>query len=351
MSKIKTFVILCAVFCSSANLYSKGKSGFLAKAPEWINGDFSKYSPEYFAFAGEGQERKNAELDAINGLTAIFGQNASGSTASSRRLIEAEQAGTVNFAQASTIDQQILQQVNHEDILGIEFGEYYVDKKSGKNYVLALMNKSKTSLLYSDIIKKNQKVIKELIAQTETGEKYTIQNYARLDFAEEIAKKNEMYLKRINVLNPESYKKVESELISYVSIHKKKLDLTEKIPLFVSVTRDDDGRITKTFQEVIQQAGFNSTLGSNERYKIRCDLNFNETIGSDGKTYFCEYFAKAELLDTFTGESIIPMSVSGREGSPSSQNAQLRAKQKISLGIKNSFQKNFDEYLQGFKYF
>ncbi len=351
MSKLKFSLFLCFSFVS-ISAFSMGRSDVSHKIPDWVNSSSSAYpSSEYLTYAGEGAERKNAELDALRGLTAVFGQNATSATSSSRRLVEAESGGKVAFAQASAIDQEILQQVDHDDVIGLEFKEYFVDSKSGKNYALAVMNKAKTAQIYKDMMLKNQKVINELFDQIKSGDENTLQNYARLDFAEEIAERNEKYSNRLNVLNSSLYKEISPKISTKTFIHKKKLDMAEKIPICVFVTQDSDGRIAKTFQEIVSSLGFNSTLGSNERYKIEVKLNLTESSSSDGKTFFCEYTVEAALIDTFIGETIIPMTMSGREGSTTYQNAVVRSKQKIAAKAKGEFQKNFSEYLQNFAYF
>ncbi len=351
MSDIKRtrfFLYFLSALCSLC--FAKGKSDSFSKQPEWISGSSSKYpEAEYFIYAGEGAEKANAELDALRGLTAVFGQNASSVTSYSRRLLEAEKDGKVGFAQASSISQEVLQQVNHDDVIGVEFKEYYSDSKNKKNYALAVMNKAKASQIYKDLIKKNQAVIDELY--TQIGNESSLQNYARLDFAEEIAGKNELYLNRLVVLNSSLYKEIASKTESKTAIHKKKIDMAEKIPVCVDVSEDSDGRITKAFQEAVSSLGFYSTTGTNERYKISVKLNLTESKSSDGKTYFCEYAVEAALTDTFSGETIIPMSMSGREGSTTYQNACVRSKQKIASKVKGDFQKNFTEYIQSFSYF
>ena len=213
------------------------------------------------------------------------------------------------------------------------------------------MSREKGSQLYSSMIEKNQKEIDSILSQLKADkEPNTMLNFSRLDFAEEVARVNEGYLKRLTVLNTSAAQKY-SSISTPLHIHKRKTELAAKIPVCVTVDSDSDGRIAKAFQEVMASFGFNTTLGSNERYVIQCKNHFSQSASSNEKTQFCEYVAECALNDTFIGETLVPLSITGREGSPSYQNAEIRAKQKISAKIKDDFAKSFQKYLGDFSAF
>ena len=177
-----------------------------------------------------------------------------------------------------------------------------------------------------------------------------MQNYSRLDFAEEVAGITQKYIQRITVLNPAAGEKY-SSAVTPVQIHKIKMEMAEKIPVCVNVSDDLDGRVAKSFQEVMSDFGFNTTIGSNERYVINCNLHLNESTSSNEKTKFCEYAAECSFNDTFIGETLVPLEVTGREGSPTYQNAEIRAKQKIVTKVKSDFKARFQDYLGNFSDF
>lgn len=359
MSKVKflKFGIRTALFSSVILLVScasSGNAGAGAKEslPDWVNGTPASYPPSlYISGTGSASDKKAAEIDAINELASVFGQTVSSATNASRRMEMAQSQGLVASAEASSIDQGVLREINQNDVIAVEVPEFFESKNEKKWYALAVMNKSKGSQIYSGMIEKNQGEISAIIEQVKSDkESNTMVNYARLDFAEEVARVNEGYLKRLTILNP-SLSKNYASISTPVQIHKMKTDMAAKIPICVTLSEesnDFDGRIAKSFQEVMSSFGFNTTLGSNERYVINCKIHYTPSEIPDKKTHFCEYFAECALVDTFSGETLVPLSISGREGSPTYSNALVRVKQKIVSKVKNDFAVSFQKYLGDF---
>ncbi|MCR4822414.1 MAG: LPP20 family lipoprotein [Treponema sp.] len=351
MSKVKFLIPFCfsliLVGCASSG--NVEKSAFLKNFPDWVNGKSSAYpSSEYISATGDASDKKAAQIDAINELVSVFGQSVSAATASSRRMEMAQSKGIIASSDESALDHGILREINQNDIIAVEVPEFFESKKENKWYALAVMSKVKGSQIYSAMIEKNQGEIASIIREIKSEkDSSTMTNFSRLDFAEEVAKVNEGYLKRLTVLNPSSAAKFDS-IYTPVQIHKMKIQMAEKIPVCVSVNDDPDGRIGKAFQEVMASYGFNTSLGSNERYVIKTDLYFKKGISNNGKTHFCEYVADSALNDTFVGETLIPLSISGREGSPTYENAENRVKEKISAKIKKDFAEAFKKYLGDF---
>ena len=350
---IGAFFVLGAIslaFMGCGSTENAAKSS--KKAPDWINGTSSAYPKSaYLTGTGSAKDKKSAEIDAINELASVFGQKITSATNSSRRMEEAQKAGVVANAESSSISQDILREVNQNDIIAVDIPEFYESQSEGKWYALAVMSREKGTQIYSGMIEKNQKEVSSIVKQFQAEkEPNTLLHFSRLDFAEEVAKVNEAYLKRLTILNPLVAKQYES-IYSPAQIHKMKADMAVKIPICVNVDEDSDGRIAKAFQEAMASFGFNTTLGTNERYVISCKNHFTESENSNGKTKFCEYAAECALIDTFSGETLVPMSITGREGSPTYQNAMIRAKQKISSKAKGDFAQSFQKYLGDFKAF
>ena len=344
--KIVPLLLLLAACGSTGNAAKKNSK----KAPDWVLSGTSSAYPKsaYLTGIGESKDKKSAELDAIEELVSVFGQKVTSASLASRRMVQAQSKGVVASSDVASLDQGILREVNQNDIIAIEIPEFFESQKDGKWYALAVMSREKGTQIYSNMIEKNETEIQKLLNQVKSDkDPYTLQNFARLDFAEEVAGLNEGYLKRLTIINPSAGEKFAS-ISTPVQIHKTKYELAVKIPVCVSVDSDSDGRIAKAFQEVMSSFGFNTTLGSNERYKISCQNHFTPGESGDGKTKFCEYAAECALIDTFSGETLVPLSVTGREGSQTAQNAEIRAKQKISSKIKGDFANGFQKYLGDF---
>ncbi len=351
---VKTLAGLFLLFLAScASTDNAAKSSKSAKnAPDWFFGESAAYPKSaYLTGIGSAPEKRSAEIDAINELVSVFGQKITSASSASRRMEMAQSKGLVASSDSSSLDQSILREVSQDDVIAVEIPEFFEAKNEGKWYALAVMSREKGSQIYSAMIAKNQNEIDSIVKEISSSkEQNTMLNYSRLDFAEEVAKVNEGYLKRLSVLNPTSAKKFDSNYTP-VQIHKLKADMAAKIPVCVWVSEDSDGRIAKAFQEVMSSFGFNTTLGSNERYVISCKNHFTQGESANGKTQFCEYVAECALTDTFSGETLVPLSITGREGSPTYNNAEVRAKQKISAKIKSDFAGNFQKYLGDFSAF
>ena len=349
---VKSFCI--GAFCSAliAGCASTEKASSSGRVPEWVDGSYAAYPKSaYLSGVGSAVDKRAAEIDAINELVAVFGQKITSAAASSRRMELAQSKGIVASSEVSSIDQGVLREVAQDDVIAVEIPEFYESKSEGKWYALAVMSRDKGTQLYSNMIEKNQGEISSIIAQIgQDKEPNTLLNFSRLDFAEEVARVNEGYLKRLTVLNPVIAKKFDANYTPS-QIHKIKSDMASKIPVCVDVSEDSDGRIAKSFQEVMTSFGFNTTLGSNERYVISCKNHFTASESANSKTKFCEYVAECSLIDTFTGETLVPMSITGREGSPTYQNAEIRAKQKIAAKVKDDFAQSFQKYLGDFSAF
>ncbi|MCR4743248.1 MAG: LPP20 family lipoprotein [Treponema sp.] len=340
MSKIKFSFLSVLVFLLAVNL-------FAARAPKWVIDGFSKDYPQkdYFYAVGEGTSKTAAELRAIEGIASVFGQNVKSATKGDKRMAMIEnQNGDYASATATSIDQTILRQVDAENLIALEIAETYQDEKQvNKWYALAVMNKAKATEIYTDLIEANYSTIKTLIKQTENKD-YSLDNFSRLDFAVKLALQNEFYLNRLSIINNSVADSLVKAEYQSVKIKGKLRDFAVNIPVYVNVTSDDDNRISKAFETALTSAGLSTSKGSNERYTITCKVNFTTKM-LKGRN-FCEYTVDASLNDTVIGESLIPLSFTGREGGNDENQAISRAKLKIADKISETFTKQFNTYLQ-----
>ena len=332
---------------TAANVDSTKSAKSTKTAPDWvISGIAEKYPKSAFVTGiGRADDKKSAELEAINELVSVFGQKVTSASNASRRMKMAQSKGEVASSDSASLDQNILREINQDDVIAVELPEFFESKKENKWYALAVMSRERGAQIYSSMIQKNQAEIDSILTQIKNSkDPNTFQNFSRLDFAEEVAAVNEGYLKRLTILNTSAAENF-SSISTPIQIRKQKMDMASKIPICVKVDSDSDGRITKSFQEVMTNFGFNTTIGTNERYKIICKNHFTPRKSSDGKIDFCEFASECSLTDTFTGETIVPLEISGREGSQTYQNAETRAKQKIANKIKTDFSESFQKFL------
>ena len=342
-----TALLLCAAVCSASAAKKEKKSS--AKMPDWTSNPSKTYpSSQFYTGVGQAVNKNEAELQAVTQIASIFGQNVENVTVASSRMTQFIASDNTNTNTSdSSISQSTKNKIKQENLVGIEVKESYLDEKHNTWYVLAIMDKAKVSQMYTNMLNRNSQEIALLLGQVDaSSDKYTLDNYVRLDFARELALVSDGYIKKLTVINPSSASSLESSLVSVSEIQKKAKDIAIKIPICITVSNDSDGRIAKAFAEVLSAEGFNTTTGSNERYLINCDVLYDEGESSDKKTKFYNYTVTASLKDTSIGEELVPLSFTGREGSPTIENAKQRARNSIVNKIKQNFKVQFQKYLQ-----
>ncbi len=343
-------LVLCALLSvASAKPKSKNKESSGKKIPEWTTKPGKYYpSAQYLTGVGSAMSRSDAELQAVTELSSIFGQSVQGTTVASSRMAQfiASDGSATNTSDAE-ISQSTKNKIAHDNLIGIEIKESFHDEKHNTWYVLAIMDKAKVTANYQSMINRNQKHIELLRSQVATSsDKYTLDNFVRLDFARELALTNEQNVNRLLIINPSAGQAMQNGMTAAAVMQKEARELAQKIPICIVVENDSDNRISKAFAEVMSQAGFNTTTGSNERYKITCDVTYYDDQSTDGKTKFANYTVTGGLQDTSIGEELVPLSFTGREGSPTIENARQRAKSTIVNKIKQNFKQAFNRYLQ-----
>lgn len=321
-----------------------GKKDSSKKEPEWVLRPSSVYSnEEYLSSVGYAEDRNVAESKAINGIASIFKQKVTSKQVSSDKMAQYKQDGKVaTLEQTQGFDQSILQEINEDDLIGIEVKEYWYDGK--KNwYVIAILNKSKTASLYVDAITKNQDLIESTINSSDDD---LFNLYARYSFAQGIASLNEDYINRLSVVNAETGKKMRAECTTSKELLAKKIEIGSNIYVNVVIDNDADGQIKKAFEDVVTELGFNSKNKADERYVLSGKVEYSEEATKDGKTIHCRYILSSQLQDANKGKIFMIFAENGREGHYNIDGAKTRAIKSLVGKIKNDFSSEFESYLE-----
>ena len=337
------------IFCLCVVLQA-GSFAFAAKKktvamPEWVSAPASVYpNSDYLHYVGYAADRANAEVQAINGLAAIFGQSVKSDSVASQRMVQAKSEGKVATASVSSFGQDVLRSVNVDDLIGVEIKEFWFDGDATW-YAIAVLDKSKAVDIYADMIKKNAKAIKDLLERSES-DTYSLESYAAFDFASDIARENENHVKKLSVIQPSVVPSLKVNVPSSKEIDARKLDIAKNTPICVLIDGDDSGRIAAVFTDAIAALGFRGVLDATGRYILTGKLTFEESVASDKKTTRCRYSLESFILDTQNDHQLCPYNVSGREGHVSYDEAKNRAMKSLEKKIKNDFLKQFADYLK-----
>ena len=313
--------------------------------PEWVSSPAAVYpSDTYLQYVGYASDRGDAEVQAVNGLAAIFGQSVKSDSLSSQRMMQAKSDGKIATAKVSAFSQDVLRSVDVNDLVGVEIKDYWFDGEKTW-YAIAVLDKSKACDIYTDMIRKNARAIKDLLVKAE-NDTYSIDGYAALDFATDITIENEGNVKKLAVINPAAVGELKVNLPSSKEISAKKLEVAKNIPICVLISGDEDGRLAAIFAEVITSFGFRGSLETGSRYMLTGSLSFEESQSSDKKTTKCRYNLETFILDTENDHQLCPFNLSGREGHVKYEEAVSRAKKSVEKKVRSDFKKTFAEYLK-----
>ena len=345
MRKVTLRGAICLLL-SAGSIAFAAKKPAAAPMPEWVNAPATVYpNASYITNVGYASDRESAEIKALQGLAAVFGQSVKSDSEASQRMIQAKADGKVATASVTAFSQNIKRSVDVDCLIGVEVKEFWLEQSTSTWYAIAVLDKSKALQIYSDMISKNAAAIDTVLSSSSKGQ-LTLDGYAVYDFAEDIALENENHLKKLSVIQPNAVAALKSYCPSSKDYHAKKVEIAKQIPLCVLVDNDVDGRIGAAFSAAIAAAGFRGTFDATARYSLVALLTFEKSDSTDGKTTRCRYNVESFILDTETGEKVAPFSFSGREGHVSYDEAKNRAVKALEAKVKSEFDKTFAGYLK-----
>ncbi|HAH61699.1 MAG TPA: hypothetical protein DCL73_06335 [Treponema sp.] len=339
------FIFILLILQAYIYGYSKNKSADYGSMPGWVNIPSSSYAVgKYFSTVGDGPDRQTAELKAVQGIASLFGQNVVSVATAKQQMEHSETGGESTNSRNQTVSQDIIQDVNQDDVVGVEIKEYWFDSKNNVWYVLAVLDKDKTASLYGTMIRKNNDLINGFVDRAGTAGA-PMDTYACFASAETIAETNDVYLKRLSVVNSETGKALRAESLSVSELTAKMKEVAGMIPVLVDIQGDETGRIAAEFAEVIADEGFLTSSGKKERYELTGAIQFSATENSTGTIKYCRYTIDCAFRDTVSGATLIPYNKAGREGAGNQEEAKSRAVNALQKAVGSEFASVLSDYL------
>ena len=343
--------LLCALVLQAGGLSFAAKAkkpakNAASKMPEWVNQPSLVYpNSAYVSYVGSAADRNASEVNALQGLAAIFGQSVKSESKASSRMEQAKANGLVATTSVQAFSQDVIRAVDVDCLVGVEMKEYWHDEKSGTWHALALLDKAKAVDIYSTMIKKNAAAIPTVLKGAD-GDKLSLDAFAAYDFAEDIALENEGHLKKISVIAPDSVNGLKSYCPSSKGFHAKKMEIAKQIPICVQTFNDEHGRYKEAFSQAISEAGFRGTTDASARYTLIAKFEFERSDTRDKKTVRCRYNCESYINDAQTEHQIVPFTVKGRESHADYNEAVVKAEKALVSKIKSDFGKAFNDYLK-----
>lgn len=318
------------------------------RAPQWVDSPTSVYpTAQYFRLVGTGADRASAELNAVRGIAAIFSQNVQNATHASKRMEQAVKDGKMATSIAAGISQETASQVNMDDVVDVEVKGYWQNVQEGNYQAIAVLDKQKTAAMYTSMIQTNDREVRSLmdVDENDTASYYTFETYARFDLAREIAAKNEGYIGRLQVVDPNVASSLRSSCVPSKQLKGKALEIAKAIPIGIIVEGEREGRVKASFANAVSAAGFRTSDLPGERYVITVKVSYERHDTKDGKTVQCRYNVDAPLRDSVMDEVLFPYSLSGRVFGNDWESAQYNVYKTIEKKVKEDFSKSFTEYV------
>lgn len=328
MSKVKFVKIFCVlllvVFVTSC---SSLKGSY--KTPNWVTETEHEYTKNNLCAVGIASSQDQANSIAISNIGKIIKQKIE----SEITVVNSEKLNSTGNAELSSSMNQIVRtSALIDNLVGVEIAETWIDR-DGNYYSLAILNKAKTYLYYSQKISENEKIIKENINLT-TSDKDKFFIYGKLQNAIKLALDNESYLDIIYAVNKASYTVTAKTMTKSNNIENIASDFARKISITISGLENEE-RIKNYFYKYFTSKGF-SVNAPQQDYIFEIDMKIENT--SSGELYYARYNFSANLKDLQTDSIIYSYSASERIA----HKTIAEANQKTILRLEKKLNKEFD---------
>ena len=327
---------------SAQSSLAQSSTGPRAK-PAWVDSPDSVYSKvRYVSAVGYGSDRNQAERDALAKLTGVFGQSVQAELKTIASYSEAVKSGAIQVTENSSVQNAITTSAEMDSLVWAEIADVWYDNRS-VHYAVTVMEREKTSALYADLIRSNERIIGDLTNMTAPA-KNSLDGYSRYLLAGTIADANRVYANVLTVvgdtrgIKPAEMKKGDDYRLEAAAV-------VRNIPIGVTVTGDKGDRIKNAFAKALGGAGFRSG-GNNSRYMLNASYTTTPVELPSQQNKFVRYQIIGSLTDTAEKNSVLlSYDASSREGHTTVPEAEERALRAAERRIAEEFEASFKKYL------
>ncbi|MCL2206440.1 MAG: LPP20 family lipoprotein [Treponema sp.] len=312
--------------------------------PVWMDNAEAAYPRSRFVTAvGHGSNRELAERDALARIVGVFGQAVQAELRTVATFSEAVRDGVIRVTEDTAIQNAITTSAQMETLVGAEIADVWFDAASNTHFAIAVMENERTSILYADLIRSNEQIIRGLVDMT-FAERYSFEGFARYRLAAAIADTNRVYANVLTVvgdtrgINPAEVRSGEEFRVAAAQVR-------ANIPIGVVVSGDRAGRLHSAFSAAVNAAGFRSG-GEDSRYLLRFSYDVVPANLPGSPHQFVRFELVGALEDTAMGNSVMfSFFANGREGHLTQSEAEERAIRQAERRIAEAFTPSFHAYL------
>lgn len=339
MSKMKLF---CGFTCGLLMMIVLGCASTSGAAPDWVTDPESAYSSkEYLLAVGSGDDKKDAESDALSLLARSIQQNVVATTESSKTFDGNDSAGfnsTYDYAGTVITDSTV------KDIPGITFPQTWI-AKNGTVYTLALLNRQEAGKYYRQKIADLTAVVESEIVFADRN-RGSFAALAALQNAVQTAWENQMYLDTLAGINSSMYHSISLDYGSAQAVEVLAARQKEHIVMAVEVEGDSDGRITSVLEDILSDLGLKAAASSDASaaYLFRGKVTMSQ-LQLDNKYEYARFVIDVDLLEKASTKVLFTYSKNGREAHVSYSEAVQRAYRTLEDTLEKEFTPKFLAFL------
>ncbi|MGN0731358.1 MAG: hypothetical protein ACI4MA_05535 [Treponema sp.] len=262
---LSIYIAFFAVFFCSAK-----------SVPGWLKNPEKEFPEEKYIYAtGKGNSEKSAQNSALAGISLYFDVKTDIVMRSVKELGEFQ-----IDEKTHSVDSESYFQINDisssAEFFLVKFTESYYDKKTDTFSILAYIDRTEASQIYSMRIEDLLNSVRELksSAKSETEPFYASQT---LHKAEQIGRLAENYIKCETTIIPENIEKYKTELktISEISRERGELKKSLTFSIFMSPEEEKYSPVFTTVASILEKNGYSYSL-ENSKYKIFINISGTE---------------------------------------------------------------------------
>lgn len=301
--------------------------------PSWVNNPSEQFSNDRYLMAvGSAPTRQGAKNNAQSNLAKIFVSKVEVDEKYVQEYEETSSSGEGTQTRARTNIVTRSEVESNQKMRNVQIKEVY-QAESGTFYALAMMNRSKTSQLYTEEINRNNEAIKSLRKKANN----TDSKLERLIYMKQAltnARMNEMLKNQRAILTGQTTQGEGTAVAEIVQNYRQ-----AKQECTVSISGKDIPRdIQSAIRRKLQNEGFTISKGSEEPVvKMNVNLTMRPLDMGRENVEFMEWTFQVEAQNRETGKWFSTFAEEGRNGSISKQRARRLARKKVMETIDKGF--------------
>ena len=315
------------LFCTAALLSAGGKA-------DWISTIDSDYpSSQYITGLGTGPTVQLAEASAKMSLSQQLGESIRGEQKSSLTATKKTEDGSLSIS----LDERIL----FQKITGIQIKKS--GTKDGLTYALAVLPRKEAGDFYYTKISESDSVTAQYLSSaSKESDSLRRLGFMRKALAE--AKENEYNLELLSVINPQKYKMVHLSYKNTAAVQFLYDTTAFSVSFYLNTTGEHKQAVEEGITQLLNDYGFSVvTDWKSAAYIFDSDITTSQS--SDGRFEYERYSVNSTILLASNERLVTKMSLAGREGHNTYEQARQRTDTKLPGKIRDEYAKQFQELI------